>query len=437
MIDFLIPSFFGLISGIIVGLVPGLGLSTFLLLCFPYLISQSLLFCVVFYCVASATSQYFGSITTLTFGIPGETTSLPLFAIRDQIIDSNKFNEAHFLSCYGSFVASIISLFLFFAIFDFFSEIIFYLKSYIALNSLIVGLILCVFFSSNKKLVSIAFIILGWYAGKVGYDPLYNQDFLTFGNVYLYSGIPILPAVLGIYAIPNVIKMIYDLEQIKTIQFHYEKVFDKTNLALQHSFVAIRSSFIGFISGIIPYVGTSISSYLAFLIEKKLNPNKFLYQAIAAESANNSANISVLFPLLMLSVAIVPSEYILLEIVSNQNVSAIWSTITQNVFYILSCLLIINAICFLVSWNLINSISMIFFKAKRVLCFCMIFLILYGVYTIGFNYGQELYYVVVLLVFSIFGFLLRKHDLLPFVYCFLLQNHIQQIVYRVTTIYFG
>jgi hypothetical protein len=47
-----------------------------------------------------------------------------------------------------------------------------------------------------------------------------------------------------------------------------------------------------------------------------------------------------------------------------------------------------------------------------------------------------LYYIVVLIVFSIFGLILRNYDLLPFVYAFLLQNNIEQIVYRIYKVYF-
>lgn len=107
--ELVLASFYGILAGILVGLLPGLGTTAFLIICFPFLIKQSLLFCILFYCVLSSTSQYFGSITTLTLGIPGENTSLPLFSIRKKIIENSNLNQVYYLCALGSLLASLLS----------------------------------------------------------------------------------------------------------------------------------------------------------------------------------------------------------------------------------------------------------------------------------------------------------------------------------------
>lgn len=433
--ELLIATFFGFMGGLLIGLLPGFGTTSFLILSFPFIADQSLLFCIVFYCVLSSVSQYFGSVTTLSFGVPGENTSLPLLDIRDKLLKLGKISETHFLCAYGSLLASLISGILILSLTNFFSQAIFYLKSYISLVCALVGIFLCILYSNNKILISIALVISGWSVGKIGYDEIYNQSFLTFNNVYLYAGIPVLPAIMGIYAIPNITKIFYELKKLPPTTYTHEVVLNKIQLTIRNTKVIIRATLIGFISGLIPYVGNGISSYLAFLTEKKFSSSNPVAQATAAESANNAANLSVLVPLILLGVAIVPSEFVLLEIILSSSKTVSWRTLLENIYLISLCLLVANLVAFILSWNLLKVTNTLVYRLKFWFPMLAISFIILGIYNVGFNYGQELYYVAVLLVFSIFGLLLRRYDLLPFVYAFLLQNNIEQIAYRVYKIY--
>lgn len=433
--DLLTATFLGFIGGLLVGLLPGFGTTSFLIISFPFVLDQSLLFCIVFYCVLSSVSQYFGSVTTLSFGIPGENTSLPLLGIRDELIKTDKISETYFLCAYGSLLASVISglLILFFT--NMFSHITFYLKSYISLTCAALGIFLCTLYSNNKLHISIIFIVVGWIVGKIGYDEIYNENFLTFNNVYLYSGIPTLPAIMGIYAVPNIFNTFYELKNLTINTYKHKILCNKFTLAILHTNVVIRSTLIGFISGLIPYIGNGVSSYLAFLIEKKYNPNNFTAQATSAESANNAANLSVLIPLVLLGVAIVPSEFVLLEIILSSNKIVSWKSLLESIYLISLCLLIANLIAFILSWNMLKATHFIIHKLKSWFLVLTLLFILFTVYIVGFQYSQGLYYLCILSLFSIIGFLLRKYDLLPFVYAFLLQNNIEQILYRIHKIY--
>lgn len=434
--DLLLATFLGLISGILIGLLPGLGTTTFILICSPFLLNQSFLFCILFYCVMSSTSQYFGNVTTLSFGVPGENTSIPLFSIRDKILKNNKVNEVYFLCASGSFIASILTGIIIYYTVNLYTNI-FYLKSYFSFLCAILGIILCLFCSSNKFYISFFLMIFGWTLGKIGYDDIYNQSFLTFDNPYLYSGLPSLPVLIGVYAIPSLFKMITENKKLID-QISYSKLdFNKIKCLYENIGVIFRSSIVGFISGLIPYVGNSVSSFLAFALEQKINPKNYISQAIASESANNSANLSVLIPLLFLGVAIIPSEFVLLEILMTSNKIISWETLSKNYLSLVVFLFLANAISFYISWNSIKIINMLMSKFKIILPFLLLLLIIVMILHFGISYSQGTYYIFVLLIFSILGFILQKYDILPFVYAFLLQNNIEQSIYRVYTIYFG
>jgi putative tricarboxylic transport membrane protein len=433
--DYVIASFFGMIAGILIGLLPGLGTTSFLLICFPFLISQSLIFCIIFYCVASSISQYFGSVTTLTFGIPGENTSLPLFSIKDKILESNRLNEVYYLCAFGSLIASLLSLVILYFSIDFFLSNIFYLKSYFSLFFAVVGLFLCVLYSDNKIVTSIILLLVGWFFGKVGYNDISNSSFMTFNNPYLYSGIPALPAIMGIYALPSLYFMTKKLKNMKGTSNSFLVNFNLVKTSSKNLVTILRSSIIGFISGLIPYIGNGISSNLAFNIEKKLRPDNFVAQAAAAESANNSANISVLVPLLFLGVAIVPSEFVLLEIITSSNNFINWKTIYDNFPILLLLLLSTNTIAFYLSWTCLKKFNKFITNLSSYIPILIFGLVISSIFYLGFELSQGTFYLIVLFLFFSLGLLLNKLDLLPFTYAFLLQNNVEQLFYRFYQIY--
>lgn len=433
--EFITSSFLGLIGGIIIGLLPGLGTTTFLLISFPFLVDKSLLFCITFYCVLSSVSQYFGSITTLSFGIPGENTSLPLFSIRDTILKNNAMSETYFLCAVGSFTASLLSGIIFYLTLDIYNNLI-YIKSYVSLGCAVIGLIFCVLYSSNKIFISTLLLIAGWIFSKIGYDDIYNTEFLTFNNPYLYAGLPSLPVLLGIYAIPSLLIMAKESNRITYSLYKNQEFFNKKISILNNSTTILRSSIVGYICGLIPYAGNGISSFMAFLIEKKLKPNDYIAQATASESANNSANLSVLVPLLLLGIAIVPSEFVLLEILLSSNQYVSWNSLQNNYLYLVVCLIVTNLLAFYLSWKCVDIINKLLVIAKYYAPFCGLLLVILTVWFLGMDSNQGTYYFIVLIVFSVIGILLRSQDLMPFTYAFLLQNNIEQLVYRIYQIYF-
>ena len=435
MVDLIYASLFGMIAGMLIGLLPGLGTTAFLILCFPFLITQSFIFSILFYCTASSISQYFGSVTTLTLGIPGENTSLPLLNIRAKIIAHNKLNEVYYLSAFGSLVASILSGVLIYFCLDFFSTTIFYLKSYFSLIFALLGFLLCILYSDNKVLISAVLMISGWCLGKIGYNEITNDSFLTFDNPYLYSGIPTLPAIMGLYALPNLLLMFKKLKSKSTsLELKLEKV-NVITVSIAHAGTILRSSLTGFVSGLIPYIGNGISSNLAFNIERKINPHNFVAHAAASEAANNSANLSVLIPLLLLGVAIVPSEYVLLEIISSGNKFINWASLSDSFLSIVFCLAVTNFLAFGISWNGIKIFNRVVARIFNVVAVPLMIFVMVSIFLIGMEVNQGLFYLLTLLMFCITGLCMQRFDLLPLVYAFLLQNNVEQIFYRFYQIY--
>ena len=428
-IDFFVGFSLGTTVGIFVGLFPGVGITSVLLLFSPFLVTQSFIVCLAFYAAISAASQYFGSITAIAYKIPGENTAFP-------ILDALKNNQApsnlYFLTALGSFLGSLVSLFLMFFLFKFIISSIFYLKTWFIMIFGSIGFLLCVGMCRNKISINLAFCVLGWMLGKIGIDTRTNTTFLTFDNPYLYGGIPSFPFLMGLYAIPALINTFH----LKPI--YQDEVYTVENLkeSVYHLQTILRSSVIGFISGLIPFFGNTMSSYIAYFIDQKDKSKNFVSNIIASETANNSANISVLIPLLFLGIAITPSEFFLLEIINFAYQIGNMSTVTKFFYEFFIALIIINIICFVISAYFHKRLSLFFIENRN---YSIIFLLLTMILSnllIGSRVDQGLYYFIILALSAVMGFLLRNFDLLPVVYCFLLQSNLESVIIRFINLYF-
>ncbi|MBC7337163.1 MAG: tripartite tricarboxylate transporter permease, partial [Clostridia bacterium] len=149
--------------------------------------------------------------------------------------------------------------------------------------------------------------ILGVLFSMIGMDPVTGNTRFTFGRVELLNGIPDVPALIGIFAISEVL---LKLEKGQT-QMKIEKVTGAiVNLKeyLGCLGVLIKSAIIGTIVGIIPATGGGVASWFAYGEAKRgsKHPERFgtgiLEGVAASESANNAVTGGALVPLLTLGV---------------------------------------------------------------------------------------------------------------------------------------
>jgi putative tricarboxylic transport membrane protein len=435
MLDQLIASLLGIFLGFLAGLLPGIALTITMIVTFPLLIKFSVLQCLIFYVCLASSSQFAGSVTAMITGVPGENNTFPLLSIRNQLIDSGKQVQALFM-CAVSGVFGAITVFVFsWIIIDVLAQHTAYLRVYVLIIASIIGIILTMMLSKNKIWISIVMIVLAWILSRIGVDSRSGQDFLTFKNLYLSSGLPLISVITGVYAIPKILesmqtKMHITVPIVSKIGFKEKIELLKTNLTS-----GIRGSIIGFFSGLIPYIGIDLSSYLAFNIEKYFNKENYISQLTASETAQNGAIIGMLLPLLIFGVAITASENVLLEAIGPSSAALNWTVVKPWFHYIAFWLLVTSVISFLLSWNFALKIMKVVTSLGKYAPFLFAVICVFAVAYIGMQYSLTLYYLIVLAVFSGIGYFFRQHDFLPFILIFLLQDKLEPAMIRMYLIY--
>lgn len=434
MITYFVSAFFGTFIGLYVGLLPGAGAILAVTVMYGYLIGVDWLSAVIFYATMLSSSQFTGSVSALTLGLLGETTSQPVLSERNSVIQFNQLKTALIHTALGSVLAAIIGIiilmssswvFATFGIYMLRSEVLFFFS--------VAVLLLAVTWGKNKFLINVALVFIGTVLGLIGYHQRINDTVLTFGIEQLFSGIPIFPIVVGLIAIPSLVT-IFNFQQPQANTADQPTEYIKFPLA-----AGVRGSLIGAVVGLIPFIGTQISSIFAWIIEKKISPRAtptdVLKRLTVAESSNNAASVTVLIPLLSLGVGISHSELLLLEILHQK----LWSVSQIQIFdwvilsiALLFCLTVSYVLC---TRYVVQFVGVVINNNKSITLMSVI-LILASVWYVASLHSMMPIYLTSLIVFSIIGLSCKNIDFTPLILAFLIERFLSSSSIRLYQLYF-
>lgn len=161
---------------------------------------------------------------------------------------------------------------------------------------------------------------IGLWIATIGYDSIQGVERFTFSE-HLEGGIHVIAALIGLFAIPQVIEMleIGRNEKSVTIMETKPQSFVASALFVIGKLRALSiGSVVGVIIGLIPGAGGQIAGIVSYDQTRKFSPNREKFGTgepegvIAAEAANNAMVGPSLVPLLTLSVPGSPTAAVLL-----------------------------------------------------------------------------------------------------------------------------
>ena len=303
----LLACFIGVLTGTIVGVLPGIGPvgAMALLLPFSYGMSSGaglIMFAGIYY-----GSMYGGSTTSILLNIPGESVSVITCLDGYKMAKKGRAGAALSVAAIGSFVAGTfgIVMLMCFAPPLARAALRFSSPEFFAISLL--GVLLLSNLTGDSFVKSFLMIIVGMAISCIGMDPLTGYNRLTFGIPELTRGIDMLPISMGAFGLAEVLATA--VEPYSTGELIKVKMRDlyPTKKEIKESvFAVVRGSILGFFIGLIPGPSAVISSVVSYKMEKTVSkhPEEFGEGAIAGvagpESANNAASSGAMIPLLAL-----------------------------------------------------------------------------------------------------------------------------------------
>jgi putative tricarboxylic transport membrane protein len=161
---------------------------------------------------------------------------------------------------------------------------------------------------------------VGLWIATIGYDPILGVERFYYTE-HVAGGINIIAALVGLFAIPQVLLMITPkslADSVTTYAMEDQRVLTSLKQTLRRWKALTIGSITGIIVGLIPGAGGQIAGLVAYDQTRKMSANKEKFGkgepagVIAAESANNAMVGPSLVPLLTLSVPGSPTAAVLL-----------------------------------------------------------------------------------------------------------------------------
>lgn len=163
--------------------------------------------------------------------------------------------------------------------------------------------------SQGSAILGLLAGVIGLLLSLVGMDPITGSPRFTFGNIYLFSGVPYTVALIGLFSIPQAIRLIEKEEGAKKIISKFTDrmlpTWEEFKLIFPNT---IRSSVIGVFTGLVPGTGGDTACWFAYNEAKRFSKFKHLFGKgsleglSASESANNAVVGGALIPTITLGI---------------------------------------------------------------------------------------------------------------------------------------
>jgi len=151
--------------------------------------------------------------------------------------------------------------------------------------------------------------LLGALATMPGVDPSAGQPRLTWDWYQLNSGLKLLPVLIGVFAVSQILKELVDLGRpVERMGGTREGLWMTLGDYRRHWFNLLRSSVLGTWVGLLPGVGASVGSVVAYTVAKNTSrqPEEFGKGSeegiVASEAANNATIGGALIPLIAMGI---------------------------------------------------------------------------------------------------------------------------------------
>jgi putative tricarboxylic transport membrane protein len=440
MIDIIFAALVGTVSGLVVGLIPGLGAASIILILLPVLYHIPLEQVIIFYICMIGSTQYYGSVSAIVFSVIGEVTSAPALRNGHELFRRGQGHQILYATATGSLIASIIGMIALVAVTYNAESIIPFLKIEVrvVLFLFIIGTL--IFFTPNRKL-SLIMALLGLIIGNIGFNPITMTRFLVPDYSLFDAGVPFSPLLIGFAVIPLLISHCVGNHAARVPDISF---VSRSDYKFTHYFSAIRGAIVGCLSGIIPGVSYTVSSNLAENFEKKfckkINEDERLFRlCVAAESANNSGAITVLIPFLLFGLAIIPSEALILHIAERKGFFGVEGVryIIDNLGWIVVIMGFANLINWLLSGYWYQCIIKIYQAISAYVYYVALIICILTVVGIAWYNNQLAVSVITLVLSAVVGMLIKSYESrLVLIFSFFLADKLWEDLIRLSLKYF-
>lgn len=427
-VDTLLILALAIIIGLIGGIIPGISGPMLVVVFLPVTFAMQPDQAFVLLSVLYVTSVYGGMVTAILFRAPGSpesaVTALDGYAMREKGQAGRALGIGILASGVGAIVATIAMILLTAPLAT--MALSFSSAEFFAVS--VLGLSIVASLSSGKVAKGIFGVGLGMLLASVGTDPMTSEARFAFGSSGMASGLQLVAVMIGLFAIPEVLRKARLANKRKKEDPNANKIeiLSKENIR-EVGPTAARSSIVGVLVGLLPGAGSITTSVLGYSQAVKFAKDKSQFgkgdpRGVAGpESANNAGAVGSLVPLFALGIpgsaatAILIGAFVMHGFQPGPNFMTNQSEVVYTVF---AAIVVANVLAILLAKPFISSVSKILSIPYSVLSAVVIIFSMLGAYSMR----NSIFDVTVMLAFGAIGYflLINNFPVAPIVLGFVL-----------------
>lgn len=384
--DFLVAAFSGLLQvftwstfslmligiavGFVVGILPGLGGPTTIALMLPFIFKMNAVEAFAFLLGMAAVTATTGDITSILFGVPGEPTTASTIVDGHPMAKNGQAGRALGAALMSSLVGAIIGALSLAIAIPVVRPLVLTFGSPEFFMISLLGVTFVASLSGGNLLKGLLASGLGFFLATIGLDPISGIQRFTFGQLFLWDGIGLVPVTLGLFAIPEIIDLAIVASSISREKVgKLGGVMEGIKDTFRHWWLVVRCSAMGAYIGVIPGMGGAVSQWLAYAHAVQSSPDKERFGkgdvrgVLGPGAANNSTLGGAMIPTIAFGVpgsvvmAILLGAFIIQGIVPGPDMllpeprgklsltfSFVWIIVISNIITVAICLMFLNTL---------------------------------------------------------------------------------------------
>ena len=288
----------GSLVAVIFGILPGLNATMLAVLILPFVFTMDPLIALTLLAAVQAVAQTGGSLTSILIGVPGTPGNAATVLDGFPMSKKGEGARAMGVTIMASTSGGVISIILAFLMIPLIVPLVMKFRSPELFCLIVAGLCFLATLTRGSTIKGLISAGLGILIACIGYHTKTGLERFTFGNWYLYNGIPTIVLLMAMFALPSLAELYVQGKPVAaggvTGVASYRETLKGMVDVFRHRVIWFSSLIIGYVIGVIPGLGGTVSSWIAYGYAKGVSKHSAEFGkgniegVIAPETSNNS-----------------------------------------------------------------------------------------------------------------------------------------------------
>jgi TctA family transporter len=255
----------GVAIGISVGILPGIGGGVALAIMLPFTFSMEPMHAFAFMLAMLVVCAEGGDITSILFGVPGESVSAALVMDGHAMAKRGEAGRALGAAMGSATVGNLVGVVAFVAAIPIVRRVVLACGAPEFFMLSLLGITFVAALSGKAVLNGLIAGALGLMLSTVGMDQHAGIARYTFGLTHLWDGVGLVPITIGLFAIPELMDLAVKGTSIAGRPAGpIGGVLDGIKDTVRYAWLNVKCSLLGFFTGMMPGMGGAVGQWLAY-----------------------------------------------------------------------------------------------------------------------------------------------------------------------------